>query len=80
MESQPQNPEFRNNPANFHPCKTIIGISANNGPICIGFEANEQEKLQKQDFRTKIWFKSCCQPNCCGNLYHLCVNNLLEMF
>ena len=21
MESQPQNPEFRNNPENFHPCK-----------------------------------------------------------
>ena len=20
MESQPQNPEFRNNPKNFHPC------------------------------------------------------------
>ena len=20
MESQPQNPEFRNNPENFHPC------------------------------------------------------------
>ena len=26
MESQPQNPEFRNNPENFHPCllKSII--------------------------------------------------------
>ena len=22
MESQPQNPEFRNNPENFHPCNT----------------------------------------------------------
>ena len=22
MESQPQNPEFWNNPENFHPCKT----------------------------------------------------------
>ena len=22
MESQPQNPEFRNNPENFHPCLT----------------------------------------------------------
>ena len=21
MESQPQNPEFRNNPENFHPCE-----------------------------------------------------------
>ena len=24
MESQPQNPEFRNNPENFHPCNTIF--------------------------------------------------------
>ena len=23
MESQPQNPEFRNNPENFHPCDTV---------------------------------------------------------
>ena len=27
MESQPQNPEFRNNPENFHPCKTNIKLS-----------------------------------------------------
>ena len=26
MESQPQNPEFRNNPENFHPC---ISMSQN---------------------------------------------------
>ena len=24
MESQPQNPEFRNNPENFHPCTTLL--------------------------------------------------------
>ena len=24
MESQPQNPEFRNNPENFHPCSPFI--------------------------------------------------------
>ena len=23
MESQPQNPEFRNNPENFHPCNFV---------------------------------------------------------
>ena len=24
MESQPQNPEFRHNPENFHPCNQVI--------------------------------------------------------
>ena len=24
MESQPQNPEFRNNPENFHPCRSSL--------------------------------------------------------
>ena len=27
MESQPQNPEFRNNPENFHPC--VCNIKSN---------------------------------------------------
>ena len=26
MESQPQNPEIRNNPENFHPCKSMEAI------------------------------------------------------
>ena len=26
MESQPQNPKFRNNAESFHPCKIIISI------------------------------------------------------
>ena len=25
MESQPKNPEFRNNPENFHPCNKNLG-------------------------------------------------------
>ena len=25
MENQPQNPEFRNNPENFHLCEALIG-------------------------------------------------------
>ena len=31
MESQPQNPEFRNNPENFHPCRYMydIGLAGN---------------------------------------------------
>ena len=24
MESQPQNPEFRNSPENFHPCISVL--------------------------------------------------------
>ena len=28
MESQPQNPEFRNNPENFHPCDTEMENSS----------------------------------------------------
>ena len=28
MESQPQNPEFRNNPENFHPCDCKLGSNA----------------------------------------------------
>ena len=31
MESQPQNPEFRINPANFHPCKCILDIQLSLG-------------------------------------------------
>ena len=27
MESQPQNPEFRNNPENFHPCIRVSRMS-----------------------------------------------------
>ena len=28
MESQPQNPEFRNNSENFHPCIMLVVIEA----------------------------------------------------
>ena len=29
MESQPQNPKFRNNPESFHPysCQTVVGLN-----------------------------------------------------
>ena len=26
MESQPQNPEFKNNPESFHPCTVVISV------------------------------------------------------
>ena len=33
MENQPQNPEFKNNPENFHPCimveKVVLGALLN---------------------------------------------------
>ena len=29
MESQPQNPEFRNNPENLHPCIALITFFLN---------------------------------------------------
>ena len=31
MESQPKNPEFRNNPENFHPCVSIRAGGLNFG-------------------------------------------------
>ena len=34
MESQPQNPEFRNNPENFHPC--AYGIKSILHMYCCG--------------------------------------------
>ena len=33
MESQPQNPEFRNNPENFHPCMYSYYSNPNSGFI-----------------------------------------------
>ena len=29
MESQPQNPEFRINPENFHPCTAMLQVHKN---------------------------------------------------
>ena len=31
MESQPQNPEFRNNPENFHPCECYLASKSEEG-------------------------------------------------
>ena len=35
MESQPQNPKFRNNPENFHPCESVHKILVNPYPTTI---------------------------------------------
>ena len=33
MESHPQNPEFRNNPENFHPCLTFTGLARSSSGV-----------------------------------------------
>ena len=33
MESQPQNPEFRSNPENFHSCQLIPDISSSENSV-----------------------------------------------
>ena len=40
VESQPQNPEFRNNPENFHPCYPTICFCPEN-VICLCFLLHE---------------------------------------
>ena len=40
MESQPQNPEFRNNPENFHPRKGLMVILCQVN-ICCGDQSRD---------------------------------------
>ena len=35
MESQPQNPEFRINPENFHPCIYVSGVKRSDDKVCL---------------------------------------------
>ena len=37
MESRPQNPEFRNNPDNFHPCRVNLHRTSPEGAVKSGF-------------------------------------------
>ena len=37
MESQPQNPEFRNNPENFHQCTLNMHVQLANGDRGLNF-------------------------------------------
>ena len=47
MESQPQNPEFRINPENFHPCTTIVFTASkiSNG-ACWGSSNGKSEWIE----------------------------------
>ena len=42
MESQPQNPEFKNNPENFHPCIQVLEMKHNIKAFC-SVGRNEQK-------------------------------------
>ena len=62
MESQPQNPEFRNNPESFHPCKRhfiIWALSREN--LSLGFPTkrgtNQSPQLQGLDRKLKFRLK-----------------------
>ena len=37
MESQPQNPEFRNNPENFHPCHGLTKMDFDYKPVSLPY-------------------------------------------
>ena len=47
MDSQPQNPEFRNNPENFHPCSKGLHIQL------------EKQTVHFQTVTPKCHFNSC---------------------
>ena len=53
MESQPQNPEFRNNPKSFHPCSdsfTILGLWV------LGLAVSNINESQLQTYESKTLF------------------------
>ena len=42
MESQPQNPEFRNNPENFHPCILKMQFHQNSFTHVLSYDKHNQ--------------------------------------
>ena len=64
MESQPQNPEFRNNPENFHPCAHIheirVWMTAETKEIRVWMTAETKEIQVWMTAETKLltqqWF------------------------
>ena len=59
MESHPQNPEFRNNPEKFHPCKKH-SVSTNYRSIC----TNKNEYSLTTCFNT--WIGPYLKPGFMG--------------
>ena len=53
MESQPQNPEFRNNPENFHTCKKSQSLPSN-----LNFFRNRAVNKQRVNPYLQIWTSS----------------------
>ena len=53
MESQPQNPEFRINPENFHPCNTDLEIKLS----CCGSQIFYHGILEDHEFSYNPFIK-----------------------
>ena len=58
MESQPQNPEFRNNPENFHPCITVQNVRPDLDPNCLAL------KVFLKDLLTMLILKEQKSQDC----------------
>ena len=54
MESQPQNPEFRINPENFHPC--VSGALVSNSQFFMKSRVIFIENIQRNYLSTKCTF------------------------
>ena len=65
MESQPQNPKFRNNPENFHTClcvRTRVCVSHSLVCDCRGFLSYLNQEDTNREL-VKMAFYTSCQSN-----------------
>ena len=74
MESQPQNPEFRNNPENIHPCTYALTISGHqihelsvreSAPAGLILQAKVKTKLNYSPVLEQITNPILSQRSCC---------------
>ena len=70
MESWPQNPEFRNNPENFHPCLTLFLASRYFCRLLISF-ANSLDPDQDR-MSVQICIKKKSAENKSMKIYQAC--------